>query len=82
MTGPTGAFTVALGEPLGFTGHKLEIVEGARRADAGPSLSPAEPLSGGPYRATLTPGAWRIDWMTPGGGLQTTLLLARDGEAA
>ena len=27
----------------------------------------------------VSPGGWRIDWMTPGGGTQTTLLLARQG---
>ena len=80
--GPGGSFSAPLDEPLAFTDHRLEIVEGARRADAGPRLSPPEPLTAGPYRATLTPSAWRIDWITPGGGLQTTLLLARDGGAA
>ena len=81
-TGRAGSFSMPLDEPLGFADHQLEIVDGARRAEARPRLEPAQPLSGWPYRATLTPGAWRIDWMTPGGGLQTTLLLARNGEAA
>ncbi|MDB5482710.1 MAG: hypothetical protein JWO83_3763 [Caulobacteraceae bacterium] len=81
-TGPGGAFSLPLDEPLSFADHQLEVVEGARRADARPSLSPPAPLSAGPYRATLTPAAWRIDWITPGGGLQTTLLLARTGDAA
>jgi hypothetical protein len=40
----------------------------------------AAPLVGGPYRATATPVGWRIDWITPGGGQQTTLLMAsREG---
>jgi hypothetical protein len=26
-------------------------------------------------RSTLTATGWRVDWMTPGGGLQTTQLL-------
>jgi hypothetical protein len=81
-TGPGGSFSLPLDEPLSFADHQLEIVEGARRAAAQPSLTPPEPLSAGPYRATLTPAAWRIDWITPGGGLQTTLLLARNGDAA
>jgi hypothetical protein len=80
--GPTGSFSVPLDEPLSFTDHQFEIVEGGRRADAGPRLSPPEPLTDGPYRATLTPAAWRIDWITPGGGLQTTLLMSRNGGAA
>jgi len=81
-TGAAGSFSVPLEEPLGFADHQLEITEGARRAAAQPSLTPPEPLSAGPYRATLTPSAWRIDWMTPGGGLQTTLLLTRNGDTA
>jgi hypothetical protein len=81
-TGAAGTFSMPLDEPLSFTNHRLEVADGARRAGAEPQLSPAEPLSGGPYRATLTPSGWRIDWMTPGGGLQTTLMLARSGAAA
>lgn len=82
VTGPRGSFSVPLDEPLSFADHRLEIHQGAHRADAAPTLTPAEPLSGGPYRATLTPSAWRIDWITPGGGLQTTLLLTGRGGAA
>ena len=82
VAGPSGAFSVPLDEPLSFADHQLEIVVGDRKAAASPRLTPPVPLSGGPYRATLTPSAWRIDWMTPGGGLQTTLLLARNGDAA
>jgi hypothetical protein len=26
-------------------------------------------------RSTLTAVGWRVDWMTPGGGVQTTQLL-------
>jgi len=81
-TDAQGAFSMPLDEPLVFADHQLEVAEGARRADAHPRLAPAEALTGGPYRATSTPEGWRIDWITPGGGLQTTLLLARNGGAA
>jgi hypothetical protein len=77
-----GSFSVPLDEPLVLADHQLEIVEGARRADARPPRAAAQALTGGPYRATSTPLGWRIDWITPGGGLQTTLLLARNGGAA
>jgi hypothetical protein len=33
------------------------------------------PLASGPMRSQLTEGGVRIDWLTPGGGLQSTLLL-------
>ena len=77
-----GSFSVPLDEPLALADHQLEIVEGARRVDAHPRLAPADTLTSGPYRATSTPEGWRIDWITPGGGLQTTLLLTRNGAAA
>jgi hypothetical protein len=80
--GPSGSFSAPLEEPLEFADHRLEIVDGARRAQAQSRLTLADPPANGPYRATLSPAAWRIDWMTPGGGLQTTLLLTRNGDAA
>ena len=75
--GPDGAFSVALDEPVSLAEHRLDIVEGARRADLAAQLTPASPLNHAPYRATRTALGWRIDWMTPGGGLQTTLLPVR-----
>ncbi len=81
-TDAEGWFSAPLDEPLMFADHQLEIVEGARRAAAHPRLAPAEALTSGPYRATSTAEGWRIDWITPGGGLQTTLLLAPAGGGA
>ena len=75
-----GRFSLALDEPQSFSLHGLEIADGVRRARVRPSLTVAAPLVGGPYRASATPTGWRIDWVTPGGGLQTTLLMAsREG---
>ena len=75
-----GRFSLALDEPQTFAGHVLEVVDGPRRAAARVDLAIAPPLTGGPYRAVATAGGWRIDWITPGGGLQTTLLMAsREG---
>jgi hypothetical protein len=42
----------------------------------GVEVSPPLPATAGPVRSTLSAGGWRIDWMTPGGGLQTTQLLS------
>jgi hypothetical protein len=77
--GPDGVFSLGLDEPLTFADHHLEIVDGPRRAVADPRLALARPPSVGPYRATQTASGWRIDWLTPGGGLQTTLLPRHDG---
>ena len=41
-----------------------------------PNPSAAAPLTAGPFLAARTASGWRIDWMTPGGGVQTTFLIA------
>jgi hypothetical protein len=38
-------------------------------------VTPASPLATGPLRSQLTPAGLRVDWMTPGGGVQSTLLV-------
>jgi hypothetical protein len=38
-------------------------------------VSPAAPLAEGPLRSQLTSAGLRVDWMTPGGGEQSTLLI-------
>ena len=43
---------------------------------AGPS-----PLQSGAFAAQPFSQGWRIDWMTPGGGVQTTLVYASEGAA-
>ncbi len=77
-----GVFSLAPNEPLTLTEHGFEVVDGSRRAAVRAALSLAAPLSRGPYRSDRTPSGWRIDWMTPGGGLQTTLLLSHSGSPA
>jgi hypothetical protein len=37
--------------------------------------TPAQPLAAGPLRSQLTSAGLRVDWMTPGGGVQSTLLV-------
>lgn len=77
-----GVFSLAPNEPLTLAEHGFEVVDGSRRAAARAALSLAAPLSRGPYRSERTASGWRIDWMTPGGGLQTTLLLNHTGAPA
>ncbi|WP_309605196.1 hypothetical protein [Phenylobacterium sp.] len=38
-------------------------------------VSTAAPLAQGPLRSQLTSAGLRVDWMTPGGGVQSTLLV-------
>ena len=44
------------------------------RARFSAAIGPASPVSGAPYAARREGGGWRIDWITPGGGEQTTLI--------
>ncbi len=72
----TGRFALAFDEPLTVGPHRLEAVDGAQHAQAALTMSPPAALTAGPYRAAREPGGWRIDWLTPGGGVQTTLIIA------
>ncbi len=70
-----GRFSFPFDEPLTPGPHALEAVDGASRSVANVSLIPPAPLTAGPYRATRETDGWRIEWLTPGGGAQATLLL-------
>jgi hypothetical protein len=74
-----GQFSLALDEPLVFAEHRLEVVDGARRASARVILTAPTRLAGVPYDSEMTPAGWRIDWVTPGGGVQSTLLISHEG---
>lgn len=69
-----GRFSAPLNQPL--TPGTREIVVLGERATSSvrPPISVAAPLPSPPFRAERTVFGWRIDWMTPGGGLQTTLI--------
>jgi len=52
------------------------VVETPTAADqAGVAVSAPAPISGLPFHATRLAGSWRIDWLTPGGGVQCTIIL-------
>ncbi len=81
QTDGLGRFTLALDEPLSAGDHGLELDDAGARTQARIAVSPARPLSGGPFSAATAPSGWRIDWLTPGGGVQTTLLIATAASA-
>lgn len=75
-----GRFTIALNQPLSPGDHEFEVAaEGGEDVIALPISRPVSPASG-PFRAERTARGWRIDWMTPGGAVQTTLLIDRAGD--
>ena len=78
-----GRFMLALNEPLQPGSHVLAATAGAgAHGEASLTISPAEKLAGGPFRATPAAGGWRVDWLTPGGGVQSTVLFDHQGGAS
>lgn len=74
-----GRFSIALARPLAAGTHEFEVAgEGGEDLAVAAIQRPA-PLGEAVYRAAPLNGGWRIDWRTPAGGVQTTLLLARRG---
>ncbi len=72
-----GRFMIALNEPLAPGPHMLAVTGAGSRTASALTISPAEPPTEGPFRVEATLGGWRIDWRTPGGGVQSTVLFDR-----
>ena len=75
----SGRFSLALDEPVAFGPHDVAVADGARTADERIEMSPAGPTPAIPLRAARLGTGWRVDWTTPGGGVQTTLLFPPRG---
>jgi len=71
-----GRFHLAIERPLASGARRFEIAGERGEQILVISISPAAAL-GAPFRAYRVGPHWRIDWMTPGGGVQTTLFLGR-----
>ena len=76
-----GRFVLALSQPLSTGSHDFELVGPTGDVRFSASVSPASPIAGAPYAATRQGDAWRVDWITPGGGEQTTLIFPGAGAA-
>lgn len=77
QTHADGRFSLALNEPLTAGGHIVSASFGGGRVQEPLDISPPSGLKPGPFRADRAPGGWRIDWLTPGGGVQSTLIYDR-----
>jgi len=71
----TGRFFLSLSEPLAMGGHDIQVSGEGGEQKIALAVSPAPPLAEGPVRATRMDNGWRVDWITPGGGMQTTYLI-------
>lgn len=69
-----GRFSIVLTQPLTAGPHEVEVAAEGGEDVVTVAISPAAPLTEGPFRGGALVGGWRIDWLTPGGGAQTTLL--------
>ena len=74
---PNGHYVASLGSqtPIRPGAHQVQVSGDGFTDRVTAQLSPAAPLAQGPARSQLTPAGLRVDWMTPGGGVQSTLLV-------
>ncbi len=70
-----GRFVIALNQPLTAGAHQFELAGASGRVRFATDVSPPTPLGAARFRAAPLPVGWRVDWVTPGGGEQTTMLL-------
>lgn len=71
---PTGRFSMAPPQALARGSHRFEVVGDGFVLTAETAISPAAPLAAGPLHSQLTKQGLRVDWLTPGGGVQSTIL--------
>ncbi|HEY1415691.1 MAG TPA: hypothetical protein VGF42_07380 [Caulobacteraceae bacterium] len=81
-TGADGRFLLALNEPLKVGAHSILAEAGGAQVKKTLDVSAATRPSGGPFQARTVDGGWRIDWLTPGGGVQSTVLYQPSGPGA
>ncbi len=79
MVTEAGRFAVVLTRPLPHGEHEFEVSGEGGEDTVKITTRPSDPLGEAVFRATPAGGGWRIDWRTPGGGVQTTLLTDRRG---
>ena len=55
--------------------HRLDVVGDAFTDSIQVDASAPEPLAAGPLRSQLVGEGLRADWLTPGGGVQSTVII-------
>lgn len=73
--GADGRFSIALSQPVSPGTHEVRIFGNRADWSARFDARPAAALADGPFRVEPVAGGQRVDWMTPGGGVQTTILI-------
>ena len=70
-----GVFEIRLKGPVPPGANRLRIFGDGISAERTLYLSPTVPPVGGPLRVTPQGTGLRVDWLTPGGGVQSTQIL-------
>ncbi|WP_309645028.1 hypothetical protein [Phenylobacterium sp.] len=71
----SGRYAIALTQPIPPGAHQIDVFGDATENAVTIDSAAAPPMADGPFRAVQVASGLRIDWMTPGGGAQSTLLL-------
>ncbi len=71
----SGWFHMPLPQPISGLNQKVEVLGDTFQLESTFDVTPAAALAGGAYRVLSGPDAVRVDWTTPGGGVQSTWVL-------
>jgi len=78
----SGRFILSLNEPLAPGAHAFDLASSSGEAQFEVTVDAPAHLANGPFASARQGRAWRVDWMMPGGGEQTTLVFDTPGPAA
>jgi len=70
-----GQFVIPLNQPLSLGAHDFDLIGVGVEVEAPVMIGAPIRLARYPFAATRLGSGWRIDWLTPGGGEQSTLIL-------
>ena len=70
-----GRYVLALTQQMEPGRRQIDVFGDATENPVEVDATPAPALASGPFRAAAVAGGLRVDWMTPGGGVQSTILL-------
>ena len=73
--GPDGRFVMPLNQPLSSGNHHFDLVGADKEVEMQATIGAPVRLTNAPFFAMRSGAGWRVDWLTPGGGEQTTLIL-------
>jgi hypothetical protein len=70
-----GRFSLPLSRPLEPGGYEIVAAGQGGEDSVRLAIATVGPLQSGPFQGERAPRGWRIDWMTPAGGVQTTVVM-------